>query len=113
MQILINLVVSAVAVLVTAYVIPGVEVEGFFVALVVAVILAVINAFVRPLVELISLPINVLTLGLFSFVITALMVMLTGAVVPGFVVSGFLAALIFGVVLSLVNAVLYAITPAK
>jgi putative membrane protein len=113
MQILLNLVVSAIAVLISAYVIPGVTVDGFFNALVVAVILGVVNAFVRPLIELISLPINVVTLGLFSFVITALMIMLTAAIVPGFAVTGFLTALIFGVVLTLVTSVLYSITPAK
>ncbi len=111
MKILINLVLSAVAVLIAAYIIPGVAVDGFFAALVVAVVLAVVNAFIRPILTFLTLPVNILTLGLFSFVITALLVMLTGAIVPGFVVTGFVAALLFGVVLSLVSGVLFAVMP--
>lgn len=111
MQIIINLLVSGVAVLISAYVIPGVSVDGLFAAIVVAVVLALVNAFIRPIVGFLTLPINMLTLGLFSFIITALMVMLTAAIVPGFEVDGFLAAIIFGVVLSLVNGVLFAVVP--
>lgn len=113
MQILINLLLSGIAVLISAYVIPGVQVDGFFAAVVVAIILALVNAFVRPVVGLLTLPINVVTLGLFSFIITALMVMLTAMIVPGFEVSGFLAALLFGVVLSLVNGLLFAVMPGE
>ncbi len=109
MKTLISLVVSAVAVLIAAYVIPGVTVNGFFTAVVVAVILGLVNMFIRPIISLLTLPLNILTLGLFSFVITALMIMLTGAIVPGFTVSGFLTALIFGVVLSLVNGLLFSL----
>jgi len=111
MQILINLVVSGIAVLISAYIIPGIGVDGFFSAVVVAVVLAIVNALVRPIVKLLTLPITMLTLGLFSFVITALMVLLTAAIVPGFSVDGFLSALGFGVVLSLVNGVLFAVVP--
>ncbi|MBE0574056.1 phage holin family protein [Candidatus Dojkabacteria bacterium] len=113
MKILINLVVSTIAVLISAYIIPDVQVEGFFVAVVVAVVLAIVNALVKPVVEFLTLPVNILTLGLFSFVVTALMVMLTAAIVPGFQVGGFLAALLFGVVLSLVNGVLFAVLPGE
>lgn len=113
MQVLINLLLSGIAVLISAYVIPGVQVDGFFAAVVVAIILALVNAFVRPVVGLLTLPINVVTLGLFSFIITALMVMLTAMIVPGFEVSGFLAALLFGVVLSLVNGLLFAVMPGE
>jgi len=111
MKTIINLVLSTVAVLIAAYIIPGVTVAGFFTALVVAVVLAIVNALIRPILTFLTLPVNLLTLGLFSFVITALLVMLTGAIVPGFVVTGFVAALLFGVVLSLVNGVLFAVMP--
>lgn len=113
MQVLINLLLSGLAVLISAYVIPGVTVDGFFAAIVVAIVLGLVNAFVRPLVTLLTLPINVLTLGLFSLVITALMVMLTATIVPGFTVDGWLAALLFGVVLSLVSGLLYSLSPDK
>lgn len=111
MQIVINLLLSGLAVFVSAYVIPGVAVDGFVAAIIVAVVLALVNAFIRPIVSFLTLPINILTLGLFSFVITALMVMLTAMIVPGFAVDGFLAAILFGVVLSLVNAILFAVMP--
>ncbi len=105
MQTIIQLVLSALAVGIAAYLVPGVSVSGAIVAVIVAVVLAVVNTFVRPIISLLTLPINVLTLGLFSLVITALMVMLTSAVVPGFEVTGFWSALIFGVVLALISMI--------
>lgn len=113
MQVLLSLIISGIAVLISAYVIPGASVDGFFAAIVTAVILAIANAVVRPILDLLTLPINILTLGLFSLVISALMVMLTSSIVPGFQVSGFMAALLFAIVLALVNGMLGAITPAK
>lgn len=99
---IIHWIVSALAILVAAYLIPGVEVT-FIGALVAAIVLALINIFIKPLVVLLTLPINVLTLGLFSLVINALLVMLASMVVPGFSVDGFLAALLFSILLSLIN----------
>lgn len=113
MKVIINLLLSGVAVLISTYIIPGVDVDSFWVAIVVAVVLGLVNAFIRPIVTLLTLPVNILTLGLFSFVITALMVMLTGAIVPGFIVDGFVPALLFGVVESLVSWVLLAVMPEK
>jgi putative membrane protein len=104
MKILVHWLVATLAILVTAYVLPGVMVSGFVAAAVTAVILGVINAFIRPLVILLTLPVNILTLGLFTFVINALMIMLAAAVVPGFEVAGFLWALLFSLILSLVMA---------
>ena len=107
MQILIHWLIATLAVAVTAYVLPGVSVSGFITAAVVALILGLINAFIRPLLIILTLPINILTLGLFTFVINAFLVMLTGWIVPGFSVNGFWWALLFSVVLSLVMMVLY------
>ena len=92
--------------MISAYVLPGVSVNGFLVAVVVAVILSVVNFLVKPIVTLLTLPINVLTLGLFNLVINALMIILVDSVVPGFLVSGFGWAVLFGIVLSLVNGFL-------
>jgi putative membrane protein len=94
------------AVIVTAYLLPGVKVSGFFAAFVTALVLGFINTFIRPLILLFTLPINILTLGLFTFVINALVILLTSALVPGFQVSGFFWALIFSLVLSIINAIL-------
>jgi putative membrane protein len=111
MRIIINLVISALAVLASAYLTPGVVVEGFGTALLVAIVLGLVNAFVGPVLTLLTLPLNVLTLGLFSFVITALLVLLTTAIVPGFKVDGLLNALLFAIVLSLVTTLLHFLLP--
>jgi len=106
MRILIRWLIAALAILATAYVLPGVTVSGFFVAMVVAVVLGVVNTFIRPLLLLITLPINILTLGLFTFVINALMIMLAASIVPGFQVRSFWWALGFSLLLALVMSVL-------
>lgn len=105
MNILIHLILSAIAVAVAAYIVPGVSVAGFLDAVVVAIVLALINIFIRPILSILTLPINVLTLGLFSLVISAVLVMFVGVLVPGFVVTGFLPALVFAIVLSLITIV--------
>ena len=107
MKILVHLVISAVAVFVTARILPGVTVDGFATALVVAVVLGVVNALLRPLLLLLTLPLNILTLGLFTFVIIGGLVQFTAMLVPGFKVASFWWALAFALVLSLVNAVLH------
>ncbi len=104
--ILFRWVLNAIAVLITAYVLPGVTVSSFFVALVVAVVLGFLNAIVKPVLIFLTLPVTVLTLGLFLFIINALMILLSSAIVPGFTVRGFWWALLFSVVLSLVHWVL-------
>lgn len=113
MQILINLLLSALAVIISAYVLPGVTVDGFFTAIVVAILLSVVNTFIKPLIVLLTLPINIMTLGLFSLIINALMVMLVTAIVPGFKVDGILWAIVFGIVLSVVSTGIYTLAPSK
>lgn len=106
MNILISWVLSAIVILVASYLLPGVHVAGFITALTVALVLGIINAIIKPVVVILTLPINILTLGLFTLVINAALVMLTSAIVPGFRVDGFLWALIFSILLSVVNMVL-------
>lgn len=103
MEILINWIVSAMVIFSIAYVLPGVHVEGFTAALVVALVLGIINAFLKPLLLLLTLPINIMTLGLFTLFINAALVMLVGVIVPGFLVDSFIWALIFGIILSIAN----------
>jgi len=100
---IIHWIVSAVAILIAAYLIPGVNVT-LIGALVLAVVLALINVFLKPILTLLTLPLNIVTLGLFSLVLNALLIMLAGAIVPGFSVDGFWAAFFFAIVVSLVNA---------
>ncbi len=103
MKIIIHLLVSALAIIVSAYLIPGATVT-FTGAVVLAIVLGIINIFIKPIVKLIALPITILTLGLFSLVINALFIILASEIVPGFSVSGFWTAFWFSIVLSLVNA---------
>jgi len=97
---------SAIAILITAYILPGVSVSGILTALVLAVVLSAINILIKPVLLVLTLPINILTLGLFTLVINAGLVMLAAAVVPGFMVDGFWWALLFGIVLFVVSSVL-------
>ncbi len=104
MKTLISLILSSIAVFVAANILPGVQVDTFLTAVVVAVVLGLVNAFIAPLLFVLTLPLNVITLGLFSFVIIAFLVMLVSWIVPGFVVDGFLWALVFAFVLALINS---------
>jgi putative membrane protein len=109
-MVFVNLIVSTFAVLISAYVLPGVKVDGFLTAVVVAVILGAVNMFIKPIFVLLTLPLTILSLGLFYFVINALMILLVSSLVPGFRVSGFLWALIFSLVLSVVSSFLQSLT---
>lgn len=85
----------------TAWIVPGISVENFLTAMFVCVILALINTFIKPILQIISFPLTILTLGLFALVINALMLMLAGWIAPGFEVDGFLSALLGSILLSL------------
>lgn len=103
MGFLINWLISGLAIVIAAYLLPGIKLTGFFAALVTALVLGLINAIIKPVLLLLTLPINILTLGLFTLVINALLILLTSKIVPGFQVDGFLWAVAFSVVLALVN----------
>jgi len=106
MQILISWFLSALAIMVAAYLLPGVQITGFFPALVAAVVIGLINTFIKPFLIILTLPINILTLGLFTLVINAFLIMLASRLVPGFVIAGFGWAILFSIVLFFVNWVL-------
>lgn len=103
MVILLMWVVNALTLLVVANIVPGFMIEGFYAALIVALILGLVNAIVRPIVLLFTLPINVITLGLFTFVVNALMLTFVSSIVKGFVIESFGAALTAAIVLWLVS----------
>ncbi len=105
MGILITWIASTIVILIAAYILPGVHVENFWTALLVALVLGILNALVRPLLFLLTLPITILTLGLFTIVINALMVLLAAAIVPGFTVDGFWWAVLFSLVTFAINIV--------
>lgn len=105
MRLLINLILTSLAVVIGDFLIPGVALSSFWLAIVVGLVLGIVNTLVRPIVLLLTLPLNILTLGLFTFVINALMILLTAAIVPGFVVTGFWSALLFSIVISLIKMI--------
>jgi putative membrane protein len=102
---LIRLILSSIAVLICAYILPGAEVDGFISAIVVAGVLAILNVLVKPVLVILTIPITIITLGLFLLVINTVLVMLASWLVPGFTVDGFWWALLFSVILSLINSV--------
>ena len=89
MKLIMRWLLSAAALMLVAYFVPGIVVGSFYVALVVALILGLINALIRPFILILTLPINILTLGLFTLVINALMFLLASSIVKGFFVAGF------------------------
>lgn len=107
MGILLKWLASTLSIIIAAYLLPGVMIDSLFAAFVAALILGIVNTLVKPVLLLLTLPITILTFGLFAFVVNALMVMLTSWIVQGFGVDGFWWALGFSIVLSLINYFLY------
>lgn len=100
-MILVRWICFALALIFTAWIIPGIEVSSFLSAMFACIIIALINTFIKPVLQLVTLPINFLTVGLFSFVLNALLLMLAGWITPGLEVEGFLSALLGSIILSL------------
>jgi len=100
---LVHLLISAGLLLVVAHVVSGIEVRDWVAALLAALVLGIVNAVVRPILVLLTLPLTIVTLGLFLFVVNALMLQLASYFVPGFRVAGFGAALWGSVLLALLN----------
>jgi putative membrane protein len=106
MNLLLKIIVNALAVFAAAYLLPGVHVANFTTAIVVAVVLGLLNLILKPILIILTIPITILTLGLFLLVINALIVLLCSGLVSGFKVDGFIYALLFSLVVSLFSAVL-------
>ena len=110
MILLLRWILFTLAIMFVAWLVPGIGVENFQTAMLVTVIMALINIFIRPLIVFITLPINILTLGIFTLVINALLFMLAGYIAPGFYVDGFLAAFLASVVLSFLGLIINMVT---
>ncbi len=95
-----------ISIIVTSYLVDGIHVTSFFAAFFAAAVLGILNALFRPILIIITLPINILTLGLFTFVINALLLKMASGVVPGFYVEGFWSAVFGSLIISLVSWVL-------
>jgi putative membrane protein len=106
MKTLLSWFISALIIMTASYLLPGVHVENFMAALVTAVVLGIINLFIKPFILLLTLPITLLTFGLFALVINAVLILLASNIVPGFTVDGFWWALLFSIVVSFINAFL-------
>ena len=101
--ILLRWLILTVAIIVTSYLLDGIRVSGFFSAFLAAAILGILNAFFRPILLILTLPINILSLGLFTFVINAIMLMMVSSVLSGFEVYGFWSAVFGSLLISLVS----------
>ena len=106
MRLILKLIVNAIAVFAAAYLLPGVQVEGFITAIIVAIVLGVLNLFIKPILVILTIPITILTLGLFLLIINALIVLLCASLVSGFEVDGVLYALLFSLVVSVISAIM-------
>jgi putative membrane protein len=108
MSMLIRWLVSASAIMLSAYIISGVEIASFFTALWLSLVLGLINAIIRPILIILTLPINIISLGLFTLVINASLVLLASNLVKGFSVNGFWYALLFSITTSVISYMLNA-----
>ena len=103
MGLLVRWLVLTAAIIVASYLIQGIEVNGFFSAFFAAAILGVLNVFFRPILLILTLPINILTLGFFTFIINAVLLKMASGVISGFVVHGFWSAVFGGLIISVVS----------
>lgn len=111
--ILVRWLLNAVALLITAQLVPGMVVSSFFAALIAAIVLGIVNAVIKPIVLILTLPLNILTLGLFTFLINGLMLKIVSSVVQGFQVNGFWTTVFAALVLSIVSWILSSLVKDK
>lgn len=109
MNFILKLLLTALAVITLANFLPGVTVSSYTTAIVVAAVIALLNMFVKPLLVIFTLPVTILTLGLFLFVINAIVILLASNLVSGFAVNGFFTAMLFSVLLSLFRSLLFSL----
>ncbi|HLV69798.1 MAG TPA: phage holin family protein [Xanthomarina sp.] len=109
MNLIIRVLLTAIAVVLLAKLLPGVAVEGFTSAIVVAIVIGLLNVFVKPILVILTLPITVVTLGLFLLVINAGIILLADNFIDGFTVTGFWVALLFSLLLSLLQSILFSV----
>lgn len=103
MKLIIRLAINVFALLIVEYLIPGFELAGYQAAIVAAVVIGIVNTFIRPILQLVALPISILSFGVAAFLINVTLLWLVAKAVPGFEISSFLTAVIASIVLSLVS----------
>ncbi|WP_417212625.1 phage holin family protein [Bizionia sp.] len=109
MKLIIRILITAVAVVLLAKLLPGIAVESYTTAIIVAIVLGLLNLIVRPILIFLTLPATIFTLGLFLFVINALMILLADSLINGFTVSSFWTALLFSILLTILQSIFYGI----
>lgn len=109
MKLILRVLLTAVAVVILAYILPGIGVEGYLSAIIVAVVLGLLRLIVKPILILLTLPITIVTLGLFLLVINAVIILLASYFVDGFIVTSFWWALLFSLLLSFLQSILFSL----
>lgn len=109
MKLLLRILLTAVAVMILAYVLPGVEVTSYWSAIIVAIVLGLLRAIIKPILVLLTLPITIVTLGLFLLVINAFIIMMADYFIAGFAVTSFWWALGFSIALSILQSILFSL----
>lgn len=107
MKFIMRIVVTSVIAFGLSYILKGIKIDSFWTAILLAIVLAVLNALLKPVLIILTLPITIVTLGLFLFVINAAIILLADYFIPGFEVNGFWWALLFSLLLSIVTSILY------
>lgn len=113
MNLIIRILITSILVLLIAHFMPGVSVADFSTSIIVAIVLGLLNIFIKPILVILTLPVTIITLGLFLLVINALIILLCTKIVGGFAVDSFLTALFFSVILSISQSILYQFTKDK
>lgn len=113
MKLIINTLITAVALLIAAQFVPGFTITQFSTAVIAAIVLGLVNAIIRPIMLLLTLPVNIVTLGLFTLIVNALMFLLAASIVSGFAITGLIPALIGSIVVSLVSSLLGSLFNSK
>ncbi|SKC13778.1 phage holin family protein [Dyadobacter psychrophilus] len=106
MRLIIRLLISTLAILIAANLIPGVVVASTTTAIIVAIVLGILNTFLKPVLQILALPITIMTLGLFYFVVNVFIIYIATYLVSGFSIDGFIPALLFGLVVSIISGIL-------
>jgi len=110
---ILSLLVNAAALYVVSQLIPGIRLDDFTTAIMAAFVLGLLNVFLRPLLTILTLPVNLLTFGLFSYVLSAVVLWVAGRIVPGFEVTSFVSALVGAIILAFLSSLLQTILKGK
>lgn len=110
MNIVVRLLITAIATFVASYIIPGVKIDSFTSLIVVSIALGVINAFIKPILVVLTFPLTVITLGIFLLLLNGILILVVGSIVPGFYVESLFSAILFSIIVSIVSSLLSNIT---